>query len=35
MKVPAEKLRNWLGITEVNYIEGKGSLAIIDSALAS
>jgi Icc protein len=35
MKVPAEKLRSVLGITDVNYIEGKSSLAIIDSPLAS
>jgi hypothetical protein len=35
MKVPAEKLNDLLGITDVNYIRGKHSLAIIDSALAS
>jgi hypothetical protein len=35
MKVPAEKLRGVLGITDVNYIQGKSSLAIIDSPLAS
>ncbi len=35
MKVPAERLRSVLGITDVNYIEGKSSLAIIDSSLAS
>ncbi len=35
LKVPAEKLRSVLGITDVNYIEGKSSLAIIDSPLAS
>jgi 3',5'-cyclic-AMP phosphodiesterase len=34
MKVPAEKLSSVLGITDVNYIRGKHSLAIIDSALA-
>jgi hypothetical protein len=34
MKVPDEKLRSSLGITDVNYIRGKHSLAIIDSALA-
>jgi len=33
MKVPAEQLRNVLGITDVNYIKGKHSLAIIDSSL--
>ena len=35
LKVPAEKLRSVLGITDVNCIEGKSSLAIIDSPLAS
>jgi 3',5'-cyclic-AMP phosphodiesterase len=35
VKVPAEKLNDLLGITDVNYIRGKHSLAIIDSALAS
>jgi len=35
MKVPAEKLRSVLGITDVNYVQGKSSLAIIDSPLAS
>jgi len=35
MKVPAEKLRSLLGITDVNYVQGKTSLAIIDSPLAS
>jgi hypothetical protein len=34
MKVPAEKLRDVLGITTVNYVEGKSTLAIIDSPLA-
>ena len=34
MKVPAEKLSSVLGITDVNFIAGKHSLAIIDSALA-
>ncbi len=34
MKVPAEKLSSVLGITDVNYVRGKHSLAIIDSALA-
>ena len=33
MKVPAEKLRSVLGITDVNYVQGKSSLAIIDSPL--
>jgi 3',5'-cyclic AMP phosphodiesterase CpdA len=35
MKVPAEKLRSVLGITDVNFVRGKHSLAIIDSALGS
>jgi Icc protein len=35
MKVPADKLRTVLGITDVNYVQGKTSLAIIDSPLAS
>ncbi len=35
MKVPAEKLRSLLGITDVNYVQGRSSLAIIDSTLAS
>jgi Icc protein len=34
MKVPAEKLRSVLGITDVNYVQGKTALAIIDSPLA-
>jgi 3',5'-cyclic-AMP phosphodiesterase len=34
MKVPADQLRNVLGITDVNYIKGKHSLAIIDSSLS-
>lgn len=33
MKVEAGKLRDHLGITDVNYIEGKNSLAIVDSTL--
>lgn len=33
MKVPAEKLRSVLGITDVNYVHGRHSLAIIDSTL--
>jgi hypothetical protein len=35
MKVPAGQLRSVLGITDVNYVRGKHSLAIIDSALGS
>jgi hypothetical protein len=34
MKVPDEKLRSLLGITDVNQIRSKHSLAIIDSPLA-
>jgi 3',5'-cyclic AMP phosphodiesterase CpdA len=34
MKVPAEKLRSLLGVTEVNYVRRRHSLAIIDSPLA-
>ena len=34
MKVPAEKLREVLGITTVNYVKGKHNLAIVDSSLA-
>jgi 3',5'-cyclic AMP phosphodiesterase CpdA len=34
MKVPDDKLRGLLGITDVNAIHGKNSLAIIDSTLA-
>jgi hypothetical protein len=33
MKVDADKLRGLLGITEVNYLETKHSLAIVDSKL--
>ena len=35
MKVPAEKLRSVLGVTDVNSVHGKHSLAIIDSTLAT
>jgi hypothetical protein len=34
MKVPAEKLRNVLGVTSVNYVEGHNTLAVVDSPLA-
>jgi 3',5'-cyclic-AMP phosphodiesterase len=34
MKVPAEKLRGLLGITDVNFIRGKHTLGITDSTLA-
>ena len=35
MKVPADQLRNVLGITDVSYVRGKHALAIIDSSLGS
>jgi 3',5'-cyclic-AMP phosphodiesterase len=34
MKVPAEQLRNILGITDVNYVQGQHALAVVDSSLA-
>jgi 3',5'-cyclic AMP phosphodiesterase CpdA len=34
MKVEAERLTSVLGITDVNYIEGKDTLAIVDGTLA-
>src|SRR5271163_2693657 len=34
MKVPAEQLKSVLGITDVNYIQGKNALAVVDSSLA-
>ena len=34
MKVPAEKLRSMLGLTSVNYVRGKSSLAVVDSNLS-
>jgi 3',5'-cyclic AMP phosphodiesterase CpdA len=34
MKVPADELSSVLGITDVNFVRGKHSLAIIDSTLA-
>lgn len=33
MKVPAEQLRSLLGLTSVKYIQGRHSLAIVDSSL--
>jgi Icc protein len=33
MKVPADELRRLLGLTSVRYVEGKHSLAIVDSSL--
>jgi 3',5'-cyclic-AMP phosphodiesterase len=35
MKVPTEKLRSFLGLASVNYVQGKHSLAIVDSSLES
>ena len=35
MKVPAEKLRGALGVTSVNFIEGKSTLAVVDTPLQS
>ncbi len=35
MKVPAERLRDVLGITDVNYLAGNHRIAIVDSSLAS
>jgi len=34
MKVPAEQLRHLLGITGVNYVQGRQALAVIDSPLS-
>jgi 3',5'-cyclic-AMP phosphodiesterase len=34
MKVPDDKLRSVLGITEVNFVRGKHTLAVVDSTLA-
>jgi 3',5'-cyclic-AMP phosphodiesterase len=34
MKVPAAQLASVLGLTEVRYVQGKRSLAIVDSSLA-
>ena len=34
MKVDAGKLRDHLGITDVNYVEGKSSLAVVDTTLS-
>jgi 3',5'-cyclic AMP phosphodiesterase CpdA len=33
MKVPAEQLRSMLGIRDVNYVQGKHALAVVDSSL--
>jgi len=34
MKVPADQLRNMLGLSHVNFVQGPHSLAIVDSTLA-
>jgi hypothetical protein len=34
MTVPAEKLRSVLGITDVKFVRGQHTLAIVDSTLA-
>jgi len=33
LKVPSEQLRSVLGITDVRYVQGHHSLAIVDSTL--
>jgi hypothetical protein len=35
MKVPAEQLQQVLGITDVNYVATRGSLAVVDSPLGA
>jgi 3',5'-cyclic-AMP phosphodiesterase len=35
MKVPAEQLRTLLGVTNVNFVRGRNTLAIVDSSLAA
>ena len=35
MKVPEEQLRSMLGLTSVNYLQGRDALAVVDSPLAS
>jgi hypothetical protein len=32
--VDAGKLNDYLGITDVNYVEGRSSLAVVDTALS-
>jgi hypothetical protein len=34
MKVPADQLKSVLGITDVNYVQGRNALAVVDSTLA-
>ena len=33
MKVPADQLRTLLGVTDVNYVQGRHALAVTDSDL--
>ena len=33
MKVPADQLRSLLGVTDVNYVQGRHALALTDSDL--
>jgi 3',5'-cyclic AMP phosphodiesterase CpdA len=33
MKVPADKLRSVLGVTDVNFVQGSHTLAVVDSSL--
>ena len=35
MKVPADKLRGLLGVTDVKFVRGNKTLAVVDSSLAS
>jgi 3',5'-cyclic-AMP phosphodiesterase len=34
LKVPSEKLRSMLGLTSVQYKQGKSALAVVDSNLS-
>jgi len=34
LKVPAEQLRGMLGVRQVNYVQGQGRLAVVESPLA-
>jgi len=34
LNVPADKLRGMLGLTSVRYLQGKSSLAVVDSNLS-
>ena len=33
LKVPTDKLRGYLGVREVNYVQGQQPLAIVDTSL--